>query len=420
MISIVQATLLLWSKGIETDIHYLSDCPDIDVARNTLQAMFMEEADATDHFWIDYDLGFPADAVLAILERPEDIVAGAYRVKMDEPEQYSVVPKLKDGFPIGKVIGNNQALIEADFLATGFMRVKRGVYEKMAEAYPELKYEENVIKTVNHQIKEAYDFFNKTISKSRKRFTTEDYSFCQRWRDIGGQLWIYPDIEFDHIGKKAYHGNLHEFYMRQPGGAKEKLQKAERVPGWMQSAELAWLGEQAREHTNIVEIGSWMGRSTRIMADNTSGTVIAVDTWEGTPAEHSEIMKALTPENLFKAFQLHTADCHNIVPFKGTSVHAASYIMAPDFDMIFIDAAHDYDNVKADIEAWLPRLAEGGLLCGHDFTYSKGVEQAVREFLPGFSLIPHTDIWAWQKPKTGLPSAEDLDVAVKENLCEVN
>jgi hypothetical protein len=225
MISLIETCQYLWAKGIEVDIHTLADCPDIEVARNTLAAMFRADHEATDHFWIDYDVSFPPEAVIALLERPEDVIAGAYRVKVDDQESYSVVPKVKDGIPIGKIIGEQKALIAADFLATGFLRVKRHVYDKLAEAYPELRYEENVIKTVNRPISEAYDFFAKTISKTRKRFTTEDYSFCQRWRDIGGELWIYPDIKFDHIGKKAYGGNYHEFLIRQPGGSEDPARK---------------------------------------------------------------------------------------------------------------------------------------------------------------------------------------------------
>jgi hypothetical protein len=215
MLSVVQAVLLLWSKGIEVDIHTLNDCPYLPVARNTLEAQFMGDPDATDHFWIDYDVGFPAEAVLALLERPEEIVAGAYRVKMDKQESYSVVPTIEDGSIVGKVIGEQEALVKADFVATGFLRIKRGVYERMRAAYPELRYEESVIKTVNHPVAEAYDLFCMGIHAKRKRFTTEDYYFCQRWRDIGGELWIYPNIEFDHIGKKAYRGNFHEFLRKQ-------------------------------------------------------------------------------------------------------------------------------------------------------------------------------------------------------------
>lgn len=214
MVSLIEACQVLQIKGIEYDIHVLADCPYLPVARNTLTSMFMADPDATDHFWIDYDVGFPAMAVMDLLEREEDVIAGAYRVKVDDQESYSVVPKTVNGRPIGKVIGERKAIVAADYVATGFLRIKRHVYARMMEAYPDLKYDESVVKTVNRPISEAYDFFATMIDRTRKRFTTEDYAFCQRWRDIGGEVWIYPDIKFDHIGKKAYKGNFHEYLLR--------------------------------------------------------------------------------------------------------------------------------------------------------------------------------------------------------------
>jgi hypothetical protein len=213
--NLMEAVLMLKELNIETDLLILANCPVLPVARNTLVAMFMADPEATDLFFLDYDVGFDPAAVVKLLHRPEEIIAGAYRVKVDDRTEFSVVIKTRDGQPIGKVISEEPplAIVEADFLATGFMRIKRKVFELMAEYYPELKYQENVVKTVNRKIEEAYDFFGMGIDHTRGRYTTEDYMFCKRWRDIGGQLWIYPDIAFDHIGKKAYSGNFHEHLM---------------------------------------------------------------------------------------------------------------------------------------------------------------------------------------------------------------
>jgi predicted O-methyltransferase YrrM len=68
-----------------------------------------------------------------------------------------------------------------------------------------------------------------------------------------------------------------------------------------------------------------------------------------------------------------------------TSLEAAAKLVGLEFDMIFIDGAHDYENVKADILAWRP-LSEGGLLCGHD--YGTCWDGVVKE------LIPHPKVGA--------------------------
>lgn len=214
--SLIEAVLACHQVGIETDLLILANCPVLPVARNTLVAMFMADPEATDLFFLDYDVGFDPMAVIKLLQRPEEIIAGAYRVKVDDRTDFSVVPKRDERGIVGKTLSTDPplAIIEAEFLATGFMRIKREVFERMAEAHPELKYRESVVKTLNRKIEEAYDFFNMGIDETRGRYTTEDYMFCKRWRDMGGQLWIYPDIDFDHIGRKAYSGNFHEFLLK--------------------------------------------------------------------------------------------------------------------------------------------------------------------------------------------------------------
>jgi predicted O-methyltransferase YrrM len=159
----------------------------------------------------------------------------------------------------------------------------------------------------------------------------------------------------------------------------------------MNPTELTWLANQARTHSRIVEVGSWMGRSTTALAVNTPGMVWAIDTWEG--SEELKPLLADKPSNwLFETFKANLGSyCDVVVPMRMTSLEGAKTLSDRKFDMIFIDASHDYESVRADIEAWRPLCASGGLFCGHDYaTAWPGVMQAVDEFFP--SIVKAKDL----------------------------
>jgi predicted O-methyltransferase YrrM len=164
------------------------------------------------------------------------------------------------------------------------------------------------------------------------------------------------------------------------------IEKALSVTGWMSPLELEWLAEQA-QHGIVVEIGSWCGRTTRAMADNKiDGIIYAVDTWEGSE-ENQEFLKDKPPGFLFNQFcdnLSHHIARDRVVPMRLTSLAAADYFsrMGIKFDFVFIDAAHDYKSVVADILAWRPLVKHGGILSGHDYDWGyPGVVQAVRELI---------------------------------------
>jgi hypothetical protein len=179
------------------------------------------------------------------------------------------------------------------------------------------------------------------------------------------------------------------------------LTAALKIHGFTNEGELRWLAEQASIRSKIVEIGSWKGRSTRAMADNTNGTIYAVDTWKGTPEDpHFKELIGKPDSYLIDLFganmdPLWFEPPHKVRCVQLPSLEAAKYIggRAP-FDMIFIDAAHDYENVVADIRAWQPLLAPGGLLCGHDFEPGRGgVIRAVKDCLPNARRLGIGTIW---------------------------
>jgi len=170
------------------------------------------------------------------------------------------------------------------------------------------------------------------------------------------------------------------------------------LPGWMTEGELTYLADAASRSTCIAEIGSWRGRSTRAMADNTSGMIYAIDTWAddayGYPGwwtTPEDTAKRSTKDWLWKEFSSHlNGSLHTkVFPMRMHSVEAAVILSRyMKFDMIFIDADHEEKSVREDILAWRPLLRAGGLFCGHDYNHPTcpGVKVAVDALIPNVEI----------------------------------
>lgn len=175
------------------------------------------------------------------------------------------------------------------------------------------------------------------------------------------------------------------------------IRRAQSIYGWMQPGELQWLAEQAREHLLIVEIGSYLGRSTRALADNTLGKVLAVDDWQGADSDHR-------PVSFERQQQLYTEFCGNmgelikagiVIPCR---VDHGSVQIKINPDMVFIDGDHTYEGARRDIQIWYPQLKPGGLISGHDSGHPP-IRQALAELLPNYQLVRDTTIWHYTKPR---------------------
>lgn len=174
------------------------------------------------------------------------------------------------------------------------------------------------------------------------------------------------------------------------------LEHALKIEGWLTEAEAEALGKMASEASLIAELGSWLGRSTVAMAANALGHVYAVDTWQGS-AEHQDILCGKPQDWLYGEFLRNTKD-YPIFPLRMDSLRAAEFfrILGVKFDLIFLDASHDYESVKADILFWEPLLTSSGTLAGHDYdTIGEwtGVVQAVDELCPEREIISGTSLW---------------------------
>lgn len=167
------------------------------------------------------------------------------------------------------------------------------------------------------------------------------------------------------------------------------ITRALAIDGWMSEQELVWLAERASEHKLIVEVGSYLGRSTRSLLDNTTGIVYAFDDWQGPRDAYIEDRKQIFPQFCKNMDSyLNTDKLHLII-----ADYAQAYGHCPLHpDMVFIDGSHEYEDVKRDIEYWKTKLIPGGLICGHDINWET-VSNAVYEVLGDVHAIPDGTIW---------------------------
>ena len=141
-------------------------------------------------------------------------------------------------------------------------------------------------------------------------------------------------------------------------------------------------------NSHFVEVGCWKGRSAAFMAIaiHNSGKSIrfdCVDTWNGSvteePHQNDSWVKSGT---LYERFLSNTERVkHIITPKRGDSVQVASTYEDDSLDFVFIDGDHRYECVKADIEAWLPKMKSKSILAGHDYGWCEDVRRAVHEVL---------------------------------------
>lgn len=233
---------------------------------------------------------------------------------------------------------------------------------------------------------------------------TDDIYFCYKAAAAGHRILMHGGVLPIHWDRKGNYAELlPDSYPFQSdtgtnGNNRVNVLRALEISGWMTHDELAWLATEASRATvkRIVEIGSWMGRSTRAFADNIQpgGVVYAVDTWNGSPEHRAAGMDKLPEDWVYDQFRANMKDRPNVVPLRKPSIEAVKDIVpiagwnGDGLDLVFIDGDHSYESVKQDIASWRPFLRPGAVLCGHDYGHLEytGVKQAVDELVPGAKL----------------------------------
>ena len=211
-------------KGIDVTIEMMKSSL-VTQGRNLCTSAFLQ-SNMTHMLFVDSDIAFSSDSIWRMLEADKDVISIPYplkHIKFDRliskisagevttPKQAHVhcntYPLRLDDNEAIEVLDNG--VIEVTHAPTGCMLIKRHVFDKLIEHYPDMDiHQESIIDGKLEKKPYLYNFFDTYYDKANKRFLGEDFAFCRLWRNIGGKCYCYIMDYITHVGEFQYTGRL--------------------------------------------------------------------------------------------------------------------------------------------------------------------------------------------------------------------
>jgi predicted O-methyltransferase YrrM len=176
--------------------------------------------------------------------------------------------------------------------------------------------------------------------------------------------------------------------------------RIESIQGWLDpnaGGVLYQFAAQNAPNGNVVELGSWKGRSTAWLAfgvmDRGKGSVVAVDTWAGTQTEtlHAQLLERYGPDQLYEEFLGNLRGLGleaQVEPWRMDTLAAARrWDRGASIGVLHIDASHEYADVRADFEHWSPHVVPGGFIVFDDVPSFPGPSRLVTELPRWYSYV---------------------------------
>jgi cellulose synthase/poly-beta-1,6-N-acetylglucosamine synthase-like glycosyltransferase len=188
-------------------------------ARNISVARFMIRSQADYFMFVDADVKFEPESVMRLLGSGHDVSCAVYPKKVVMWDQAEHAVKTNDTRSLNKlaaslVMNFKQAnaqivngFVEVLDGPTGFLMIKRDVFKRMFERYPELNCKND------HQNRDFEDYcavFDCMIDPENRRYLSEDYAFCRRWQQMGGQIFADVTTTLGHVGNIRFTGKLED------------------------------------------------------------------------------------------------------------------------------------------------------------------------------------------------------------------
>ena len=222
MVGVLQTINKMQSMGIQVYFVQMGNESLITRARNELTRIFLEH-NFTHLMFIDADIGFDGEAVAQLMVANKDIACGIYPKK--EVDWNAVEKAVAEGKTTGlkdysgafvlnfdstlgeKLHTDETGCVEVRHGGTGFMLIKRSVFDALSDKVP--TYRPSTIKDANgNYLKpEVKEFFATSIDESGC-LLSEDYHFCELWKKNGGKIHANPFIKLEHVGTYVYGGDI--------------------------------------------------------------------------------------------------------------------------------------------------------------------------------------------------------------------
>jgi hypothetical protein len=223
---------LCMQYGVTIKFSFLFNESLITRARNYLVDEFISRSECSHMLFIDSDIHFNPQDVIALLAMDKDVSGGPYPKKTikwksvktaltKNPEMDAqTLEKVTGDYVFNPVKGTAQFSVTEPLdvleIGTGFMMIKRHVFEKMEKAYPSIRYKPDHVGQAHFDgTRYIHAYFDTVIDTKESitgggsdRYLSEDYMFCQMWRKIGGQIHLCPWMRTAHIGTYHFQGDM--------------------------------------------------------------------------------------------------------------------------------------------------------------------------------------------------------------------
>ena len=205
-------------RGVNLKILFKDGDALITRARASLIAQFLDDPDATHLLFLDADIGFEPEQALRLIQCGAEMCAAVYPIKridwdrvksaIDTDRPDPAAASMKYVFEVDNPNAVMQAggFVKVRYAGTGFLMIRRDALERMCVRYPELQFKRDHSSDATASDR-RFALFECMIAEDGT-YLSEDFAFCKRWTDMGGEIWADLGSKLSHVGPMVFSGDL--------------------------------------------------------------------------------------------------------------------------------------------------------------------------------------------------------------------